>query len=56
MQFAIPILLKLPAQQAAAVSALFSLPQLVTALVGGAAAAALFPVLRRAIPEPPSRG
>lgn len=56
VQFAIPILLKLPAQQAVAVSALFSLPQLVTALVGGAAAAALFPVLRRAIPEPPSRG
>lgn len=55
VQFAIPILLKLPPQQAAAVSALFSLPQLVTALVGGAAAMALFPVLRRAVPEPPSR-
>ena len=54
VQFAIPILLKLPPQQAA-VSALFSLPQLVTALVGGAAAVALFPVLRRAVPEPPSR-
>ena len=55
VQFAIPILLKLPPQQAAAVSALFSLPQLVTALVGGTAAVALFPVLRRAVPEPTSR-
>ena len=56
VQFAVPTLLRLPLQQASAVSALFSLPQLVTALVGGAAAVALFPALRLAVPEPPSRG
>lgn len=41
----VPVFLQLPDKQAAAVSHLFSLPQLATALIGGAAAAAVLPVL-----------
>lgn len=46
----LPLVLKLPEQQAAAVSAAFSLPQLMTALFGGMMAAAILPRLRTALP------
>ena len=48
VQLALPAL-GLPSQQAAALSAMFSWPQLVTALVGGCLAAAVAPLLRRAL-------
>ncbi len=47
VQIAVPILLKLPEPQAAVITSLFSIPQLVTALVGGAAAIAIFPQLKK---------
>ncbi len=46
---AVPALLKLPAPQAAAVSGMFSFPQPITALIGGAIANALLPVLKKAL-------
>ncbi len=49
VQIAIPVLLTLPAQQARVISNMFSIPQLVTALAGGAAAAVLLPPLIRAL-------
>lgn len=49
VQIAVPLLLQLPAPQAAAVSAMFSLPQLVTALAGGITAAVLLPRLQKAM-------
>ncbi len=51
---AIPLFLGLPPQQAAVVSYMFSLPQLFTAIVGGALAAVLLPVLRKAVPKKPA--
>lgn len=48
VKVAIPLLLDLPAPQAAAVSGMFSVPQLVTAVTGGALAAVLIPRLKRA--------
>ena len=47
--FAVPILLKLPAPQAAVVSNMFSIPQLFTALVGGSLACIMLPTLKKAI-------
>ena len=49
VKFAVPVLLKLPDPQATVVSASFSLPQLVTASIGGAVAVLLTPLLRKAI-------
>ncbi|GCF95625.1 hypothetical protein NRIC_35160 [Enterococcus florum] len=49
VQFVVPILLKMPAPQAAMVSGAFSFPQLVTALTGGAIAIVIVPVLSRAL-------
>lgn len=49
VQFAVPLLLKLPEPQGTIISNLFSLPQLVTALLGGAAALFILPLLRRAL-------
>ncbi len=48
VRLAVPVLLKLPPRQAAAVSAMFSVPQLITAAIGGAAAIAVLPLLRAA--------
>jgi hypothetical protein len=48
VQIAIPVLLQLPAQQATVISNMFSLSQLFTALVGGAVALAILPVLKKA--------
>lgn len=49
VQIAIPVFLGLPEQQAAVISNMFSIPQLVTALVGGALATVLFPRLKKVI-------
>jgi hypothetical protein len=49
VKVAIPFLLQLSGQQAAVVSHMFSLPQLVTALIGGAAASLILPLLQRAL-------
>ncbi len=54
VQVAIPFLLGLKEQQAAVVSAMFSLPQLFTALVGGTLAAVLLPVLQKALSRRPA--
>ena len=51
VRFAVPVLLKMPKKQAAVVSAMFSYPQLATALAGGLAAAGMLPVLRRALKD-----
>lgn len=50
-QIAVPMLLGLPQQQAAVISNMFSIPQLITALIGGAVAIVLFPRLKKAIRE-----
>ncbi|MCL2158476.1 MAG: hypothetical protein FWH48_03620 [Oscillospiraceae bacterium] len=47
VQLAVPFLLNLPEPQAAAVSALFSLPQLITASIGGAIAIAILPAIEK---------
>ncbi len=47
VRLAVPILLKLPQPQAAVVSGMFSVPQLITALLGGALALPVLGVLRR---------
>ena len=49
VQIAIPILLGLPEQQAAAITSIFSVSQLFTASVGGALAFVLIPRLKKAI-------
>jgi hypothetical protein len=46
-QIAIPVFLSLPKPQSAVISNMFSIPQLVTALLGGALAVVLFPRLKR---------
>ena len=51
VQIAIPILLSLPQQQAAVISNMFSIPQFITALIGGAFAIVLFPRLKIVIRE-----
>ena len=51
VKLVVPIVLGLEGQQAAAVQALFSWPQLVTASIGGVLALLLSPVLRKAIPR-----
>jgi hypothetical protein len=47
--FAVPVILRLPEKQAAVISAVFSYPQLLTAAVGGAVAAAVLPLLTKAL-------
>ena len=51
VQIAVPILLGLPQQQAAVISNMFSIPQFITALIGGAFAIVLFPRLKIVIRE-----
>lgn len=51
VKMAIPVLLNLPDQQAAVISAMFSIPQLITAAVGGAIAVTILPLLQRTIKE-----
>lgn len=49
VKIAIPLFLGLPEKQTAVISQMFSLPQLITALVGGALALVLFPRLNNAL-------
>lgn len=49
VKIAIPYLLNLPEQQAATISGMFSIPQLFTALIGGAAATIMLPLLKKAV-------
>lgn len=49
VRLAVPILLRLPEKQAAVVSGMFSIPQLITALIGGAIATMILPVLQRSM-------
>lgn len=51
VQIAIPVFLGLPERQASVISNMFSVLQLVTALVGGALAIVLLPALKKAIGE-----
>ena len=48
VRLAVPVLLKLPQPQASVVSAMFSVPQLITALLGGVAALPVLGALRKA--------
>ena len=47
----VPLILGLEGPQAAAVSAAFSYPQIITAAIGGVLALLLLPVLKKAIPK-----
>jgi len=49
VQIAVPYLLGLPEKQASVVSYIFSIPQLITALAGGAIALLIIPTLKKAI-------
>ena len=49
VKFAVPVLLKLPAPAAAAVSSVFSFQQILTASIGGVLAAASLPVIKKAV-------
>lgn len=49
VQIAVPLLLKLPEPQAAVISSMFSIPQLVTALLGGGMALLVLTPLKKAI-------
>lgn len=48
VKIAVPVFLNLPEKQAAVISNMFSIPQLFTALIGGALAALILPVLKKA--------
>ena len=54
VQVAVPLFLNLPEAQRAVVSKMFSFPQLLTALIGGALATAILPVLEKI--RPPKQG
>ena len=47
VRFTIPILLKLPEKKAIIISTAFSIPQLITALIGGGIALIIVPVLKK---------
>ena len=49
VKIAVPVLLKLPEPQATVIGNMFSLPQLLTASIGGALAVVLFPRLKKII-------
>lgn len=49
VKIAIPVFLNLPEKKAMVVSNMFSIPQLITALIGGILAIIILPVLKRAI-------
>ena len=49
VQIAVPFLLRLPAPQAAVISNMFSIPQLLTALLGGGIALLVLTPLKKAI-------
>ena len=47
VQLAVPLLLKLPEPQATVISGMFSLPQFITALLGGVVALPIITVLKK---------
>lgn len=49
VQIAVPLLLGLPEPQAAVISNMFSIPQLLTALLGGGVALMVLPTLKKAM-------
>jgi len=49
VKIAVPVFLKLPEPKATVISNMFSIPQLITALIGGALALIMLPVLKRAV-------
>ncbi|MCL2401372.1 MAG: ECF transporter S component, partial [Oscillospiraceae bacterium] len=49
VHIAIPFIIDPPAPQAAVMSGMFSIPQLITGLIGGALAIVIFPTLKKAI-------
>lgn len=49
VKIAVPLLLHLPTKQAATISGLFYLPQLITALIGGSLAMVILPPLKKAL-------
>lgn len=49
VKLAVPVILELPDPQAGVVSAMFSVPQLITALIGGVIAILIFPRLNKAM-------
>lgn len=49
VQIAVPLLLELPEPQAVVISNMFSIPQLLTALLGGGMALLMLPTLKKAI-------
>ncbi len=49
VKIAVPLFLGLPEQQAAVVSQLFSIPQLITALAGGIIATVILPTIKKAV-------
>lgn len=51
VKIAVPMFLGLPEKQAAVISNVFSIPQLITALLGGILAIVVFPTLKKAIGE-----
>ena len=48
---AVPVLLKLPNPQAGVISAMFSFPQLLTALIGGVLSMIVMPLVKKAITQ-----
>jgi hypothetical protein len=55
VKLAVPMILELPEKQAAAISAMFSVPQLFTALIGGFIAASTLPVVKHLLGERAAR-
>lgn len=51
VRLAVPVLLELPEKQATVISAMFSVPQLITAAIGGAVACIILPFLKNAISQ-----
>jgi uncharacterized membrane protein len=51
VKIAVPVFLGLPEQQSAVISNMFSIPQLFTALVGGAVASLLLPRLKKVVKQ-----
>lgn len=51
VKIAVPVFLGLPKQQASTISSIFSIPQLITALVGNILAFILLPTLKKGMRE-----
>ena len=54
VKISIPVFLNLPEKQAIIISNMFSVPQLITAFIGGVIAAVILPTLKKAIGENPT--